>query len=66
MSRMIDLKFENLLKKPEQYSYININSNLFLEGIKKHKLSPKSHEKKISNHDIKGQINRMSNTIQSY
>ena len=66
MSRIIDLQFENLLKKPEQYPYININSNVFLEEIKKHKLSPKSHEKKISNHDIKGQINRMSNTIQSY
>ncbi len=66
MSRMIDLKFKILLKKPEQYSYININSNLFLEEITKNKLSPKSHEKKISNHDIKGQINRMSNTIQSY
>ena len=66
MSRIIGLQFENLLKKPEQYPIININSNVFLDGIKKHKISSKSHEKKISNHDIKGQINRMSNTIQSY
>ena len=66
MSRIIGLQFENLLKKPEQYPIININSNVFLDGITKHKISSKSHEKKISNHDIKGQINRMSNTIQSY
>lgn len=62
--RKIQFNLEKLLKKPEDYPYIHLNSNLFLKEIDNFRT--KSFDKKVSKYDIRGQIKRMSDTIQTY
>ncbi len=62
--RKIQFNLEKLLKKPEDYPYIQLNSNLFLKEIDNFRT--KSFDKKVSKYDIRGQIKRMSDTIQTY